>query len=330
MPNLCLMERLEVVAATPERLNQIATLAPDNPFLTAAYAEAQRRLGLLVWAFVLYDDCAVVRTVSLGFMRVGRLGCTLTFPSLVALPPTSAFWSGLEAFVKREHVTYIELESYAAPGAVPPPLARERARVVREEFLLDLDTPNILMEFSSTHRRWVRRAGRKELTLRRSVSPEALMAHNAMSRASIERHTLSTEYHQGPLAMSLETGAAELYQAMMHDIPISSVVVLRSPRTAYLMSAGTLDAGRVWGASHWLIHEIACALHREGVSTFNLGGARAEEVGLRMYKLGFGTTTISMEWVSADSGGPLHRTMLAAVGAVRSCAERVRVAVNAL
>src|SRR6185503_9533413 len=102
----------------------------------------------------------------------------------------------------------------------------------------------------------------------------------------------------GDFVAMMESGASEVLQMADDAEVLSSLLVLRCERGAYLQSAGTSPAGLSCGASPLLIYEAAQLLRREGVTEFNLGGVRADEQGLRRFKSGFGAQPIELE--SAD------------------------------
>ena len=133
------------------------------------------------------------------------------------------------------------------------------------------------------------------------------------SAQNILRQGVTTK---GPATL-LESGAGELFQAMLGDQVASSLLVLRSSTGAYSESSGNSPEGMTIGASHFLRYETAIALQQDGKRVFYLGGARAHETGLRSYKSGFGTTLLPMSSVTAYLGGPLRRKVSTVADLVR-------------
>jgi len=85
----------------------------------------------------------------------------------------------------------------------------------------------------------------------------------------------------------------------------SSLLLLRSAHTAYFQSAGTSPQGMHIGASHFLVYEVCRELFRQGVRTFNLGGA-TEGSSLAGFKAGFGAAEVIL-YECACYVGPVWR-----------------------
>jgi lipid II:glycine glycyltransferase (peptidoglycan interpeptide bridge formation enzyme) len=100
-----------------------------------------------------------------------------------------------------------------------------------------------------------------------------------------------------------------LFQALVGDRLLSSILVLRAAKGGYYHSAGTTAEGMACGASHWLVQHIAQALQSEGLQQFNLGGA--DEDGLVRFKVGFGSARVELEAADIQLAGPLMRLMTA-------------------
>jgi lipid II:glycine glycyltransferase (peptidoglycan interpeptide bridge formation enzyme) len=90
-------------------------------------------------------------------------------------------------------------------------------------------------------------------------------------------------------------GAGEIFQAVLGDQVLSSILVLASTRVAYYHSAGTTPEGMRAGASAFLIGAVAMELKSAGVAEFNLGGAEPENEGLYRFKSGFGCFVRELE-----------------------------------
>lgn len=298
--------------------DRVAASAPLNPFLTPAYGAAQESLGGTAWAFWIdttgpgraHGDDGPLHGATVGMLRSGRLTRSLTILSTPSLPPDSPFWEGLLAFLARERITELELSSFGALDAHPPTLPGETERIAREEFPLDLNHDDLLGRMSSTHRRWIRRAAREGVAVHQTDDLAALTRHSALYDDAMERRSqrgeavgTSATQEEGYAAL-LRSGAATLFQATREGAVLSSLVIVHAHRGAYLASAGTSEAGRAIGASHFLVSETAQWLRDEGRTTFNLGGVRADESGLRAYKAAFGAPGISMEsvWVARSAG----------------------------
>ena len=216
----------------------------------------------------------------------------------------------------------MEISTFASARASIPAMRGEEERIRRTEFELPLVGRDVYAGISGHHRARVRKARKSAVTMRRSVSDEALDAHlalqaNSMARRRARHEDVPLEFVRADDAALLASGAGELYQAILHDEVASSLLILRSKSGAYFKSAGNSTKGMQVGASHFLVLESATSLQAEGVEVFFLGGARESEVGLRAFKSGFGSTPIDTEAVVAYVGGPLRRRVSAAVESIQ-------------
>lgn len=292
-------------------LERGAATDPDNPFLIGSYMRAQCALGFDAWLFGV-EQLSTMQSASLGLIKSGRIRRSLTINSLPQLSGDSPFWTGIEAFCTDRGITDLELATFASPESVIPRLKGEIERIQRTEFILSLGGRDVVAELSKHHRERVKKGRKNGLTIRRTRSDEALDAHiglraHSMGRREARGEKVPHDFARESAARFLESGAGELYQAMLHDEIVSSLLILRSASGAYFESAGTSSSGMSIGASHFLLVETARALQTDGVVTFFLGGARRSEEGLYSYKAGFGSVAIDTESVSAYVGGRWRR-----------------------
>jgi Acetyltransferase (GNAT) domain len=299
-----------------ELLRNVAASAPENPFYTPAYAEARRILGEWPWMLTLQDEDHLVAACP-AFLRSGWLSQTLEVPSIRTDPDGGVFWGGLLESCRRAGVTHLEVNSYASTHATIPPLRGEVRRTGRTEYVLELTQPDLWKLLREGHRRSVNRARKAGLTLRRSREVPAYHQHVLMMSASMarrqDRGETVPQIAPGSLPRRsldlLQAGAGELVQVVHDGDVLSSVLVLRSQSGAYYYSAGTRPDGMNCGASQFLIFETACALQREGLLLFNLGGAGAANAGLRDFKLGFGAVPRELEAVEVDLATPSRKML---------------------
>jgi lipid II:glycine glycyltransferase (peptidoglycan interpeptide bridge formation enzyme) len=208
------------------------------------------------------------------------------------------FWEGVYALSKRLKVTDLFAQTFASPSFEIPPLQGEILREKRSEYVLTIGDDDFAARLSSIHKRNIKKARAVGVTVRRcSRHPESLMDHARMighSRdrlaargESVSTASVETKEHCAYLA----SGAGELFQAVYNGHVVSSYLLLRSAWTACGHSTGTSPEGMRIGASPFLIHSICGELHREGVMTFNLGGA-PEGSSLAGFKAGFGAAEV--------------------------------------
>lgn len=288
------------------QVDALAAFAPENPFVTEAYAEFRRICGDRVWAFSLDEECPL--SGCLGFERSGRLNRVLEVTSLPQLPDPATFWRGLLAFCRQRHISQLDVESFASRAAAIPMLPRESSRRERVEYVLDL-FPTRPLSLSSNNRRSLNRARANGLTLYRTRDFSSSAVHEELMRASMTRRAARGEAvdpvdGDTTTRRLLSSGAGELFQALdPHGQVMSSVLVLRSRQGAYYQSAGTSPAGMECGASPFLISSIVSALTSDGATQFNLGGAGADTPGLQRFKSGFGAREVRLEAASGCPSG---------------------------
>ena len=285
-----------VVQWDAETIDLLDRLGKDNPFFTAGFARAMQALGREIWIISSQGD-EVLAGSALGFVCRQKLAAELEFVSIPMAARSSEFWRTVESLVGRERITDITVSSFASPEFELPPLPGEVSRRTRQEYLLPLEASELPGLLSSNHKRNAKKAEKAGITIRRSSEhPGWLEHHIALMEHSAERRVARGESVSMAGSMNdyrayLQHGAAELFQAMRDTEVLSSVLVLKSPLSAYYHSAGTNPDGMSLGASHFLIHSISKHLQAEGFSQFNLGGA-AEGSSLARFKQGFGPNVV--------------------------------------
>lgn len=297
------MRFLAEASPSAARALEVAALSPANAFATAAFVRARESMGYLSWLFGFEDDKHLQRA-CFGFMRRGRVNCTLEIPSLPALADGTTFCEGVLRLCREQHVTLLELSSYSSESVAIPALPREASRHARVEWVIDLASGTWRQRLSTNHRRAIARARGLGVTIRQGADPAARAAHVIVMQDSFARRSdRGEDIAGGPLDSEnirtlSESGAGDFFQAILEDRVLSSVLVLHAERGAYYQSAGTSAEGMKIGASAFLIHSIADKLTQLGRSQFNLGGAGSENPGLQRFKAGFGSTAIPLAAVT--------------------------------
>jgi len=285
----------------PLRLRELAASAPDNPFLTPAYAAARRTLGESV---ILLDPTGPHAAPTLAFLRRGWRGCTLRIDTIPPWPAASPVWRALLDYCAAEAVTILEIGSFASSATELPAFEGVKAsRRTREEFTLSLASgaaPNL----SSQHRRNVSRAHKAMLKTHHTADPARVRIHTALMAESLGRHAARGEavpahVDHASIEALVRVGAAEIHEALSGDTTVASLLVLHSAQAGYYHSAGSTEAGRRSGAATLLVTEVARSLAERGATLFHLGGAAAAETGLRRFKTGFGAVPRTLEAVTA-------------------------------
>lgn len=295
---------------------------PTNPFFTPAYAHSREKLGERVYLFPTANEDGAGGCCP-AFLQRRRYGATIEFPSLPMLGDPAAFAESVVRFCNATGVIEMGLHTFGSPEGVAPPdvsaFGGDEARHHRREFLIDLESPDLLAKLSRSHRQRVRQAHRAGLTLDRRNDLAACTEHALLMSKSMARRRARGERAPGdatasPLLALLETGAGELFRAVKDGQVLSSMLVLRAHSGGYDQSSGSSPEGMAAGAAHFLIHATAEALRADGSTVLNLGGVRPEEAGLRDFKSHFGGTEVETE--ASDTLRPT--ALLKLSGAVRS------------
>lgn len=288
-----------------ERLRELSQLAPSNPFYTPEYVAYRQQQGERALLIRLADGENIVHGCT-GFLKSGRLACSLEIPSRPALPDSAGedFWLGLRAFCRSHGVTLAQVCSFAAKSGSIPSFSGEASRKQRWEFVIQLAPPQALVGTRKGHAYEIKRGRNAGLQLRRTRDQQALLQHVELMNASIERRrergeALTLVEHARSYDALLATGAAELFQAVANGDVMSSNMILLAPSGGYNHTQGTSAAGMECGAAHFLLSETAASLLAEGRSTFNLGGTDQAGTGLERFKSGFSKATQRIELEAA-------------------------------
>jgi hypothetical protein len=317
---------LAVPEPAPVLLAEAASLAPANPFATAAYIASRRRLREQLWALCVEEDGRLV-SACVAFGRSGYLNRSVEIPSLPELPHAESFWRGLHQFCGQHRVSQLQVNSFASATTRIPYLPGEQRRVQRREYVLDLDAGDPRARFSSHHRRNISRARKHGLRIRRARDESACSVHTRMVQMSMRRRegrgeSVPTNFRGDEFVAMTRTGAGELFQAERDGEVLSSMLILRAARGAYLQTSGTSPPGMACGASHFVVDEVVSALRGEGMQVFNLGGVREEEAGLQRFKAGFGARRVELEAAEFCFAGPLKQLLSHAARRLRAHAGR--------
>lgn len=305
----------------------LSRLDPTNPFYTRGYVDYRRRLDQDPILFLLEEEGRVLAGCP-GFIKSGRLNTHLNIPSMPgSLPAGSAFWRGVERFCRDSRVSVLIINSFASmPGSGDPPIRGMAHRKPRWEYVIDLAENLPRKKMRKGHAYEIRRGGKAGLILRRSSDPRDCDSHLELLDASIERRTRRGEQlaktNKAQLisfGALLESGVAELFQAVKDDRVVSSNIILLAPLGGYNHTQGTNAEGNKCGAAHFLLHEIALALSGDGRAKFNLGGTDQEGTGLERFKTGFSHETVRVELAAFrfEMASVLRRVLTAAAGLAR-------------
>ncbi len=296
--------RFHAELATENLCTEISTLAPANPFYTWPYVEARQSLGSKAWILALSNDNQIVTGCS-AFMTEGLRSRSLEIASLPKGSIEPLFWSGLFEFCQHSCLSYLEINTYASELASIPAAPRDLSRVQRWEYVIDLTAPDIWSQIHTKHRARIKKAQKAQVQVRRTRDSNACQDHASLMMESMKRRSDRGEVVPSKVdavyAVALvKHEAGELFQAVLQDRILSSMLILKADRGAYLQSSGNAKEGMACGASHFLVYEIARALRDSSALVLNLGGTDKLDSGLAEYKSRFGTRQIPLESATAS------------------------------
>jgi hypothetical protein len=263
----------------------------------------------------------------LAFLRRGRVNARLLVPSLPEAQ--QPFWEGLAHFIRQHRVSAAELNTFASRAVTIPPMREEVRRKSRHEFIVPIEKQaDPLTRMQIEHRRRVRKAIKAGFAVRESSDPRGLSEHLRMIDSSLDRRearseAVSRDCTKELLATYLETGFCTLFQAVHGGEVVSSMTVAWARDAGYLHTAGTNAAGRMLGASHFLVYEVLKATQARGGRLFNMGGVSDVNSGLAEYKKYFGAEGVALEAVELDFADVLRKFVNASVGGVRALLVRM-------
>lgn len=296
-----------------------------NPFLTTAYIRAVQNKGE-PWKLAVFDAADQLVAATVGYLKRGRLECALDITSLPGLDHEDTFWAGLKDFCAEMGVQRLRINTLASPPTSIPTAGIEVSRRQRREFILTIANDEYRKQFSSNHKRNIKRAIKAGLTIRRQADARASETHGQMMIASMNRRmergeptNLDTDLQM--IKRLLETGSGTIFQAFEGEQVLSSILLLLAESGAYYHSAGTTADGMSKGASAFLVDGIAKSLNADGFTQFNLGGTGAGQEGLARFKSGFGARIVELEAAEFYLGS---KTRMRVTKAIRVLRDRTR------
>ena len=292
-------EFLETSNPSEALIDELTAVSPTNPFYTQNYIEAQRSLGFAPWAFIIREN-GRTKAGCTAFMKAGRLSRSLEITSLPILDDQDFFWKRLLHFCNKQRVTRLKVETFASPFTQIPSLNGETNRRERSEFLLELQKPELQGKLSKNHARNIKRGRKAGIYVQRTSDQKACQAHaKLIAKSMIRRGDRGERVPENEPADAFwaytHSGAGVLFQAFLDETVLSSVLVLFAEKGAYYHSAGNNPEGMAFGASHFLIQEIANVLRDQSFQVFNLGGSDHSNPGLSRFKAGFGARVVDLE-----------------------------------
>lgn len=305
-----------------ELLKDVEGFAPTDPFFTSAFAEALRSTGQQPWVLLLRKE-EQVEAACPAFATNGRLNRSLEIMSLPEMPDGEKFWNGTFSVCRQAGISHLKVKTFISSGARIPARQGEISRRTRTKYVLDPMSPDLWSRLSENHRRNIKRGRNAQLQVRRASGEEACRQHTSLVLASMARRErrgerVSADDDARTVIAFTQGGAGQLFQALLRDHVVASILVLMSNKGAYYESAGTNAEGMTCGAAHFLVYEIVGALKELGFEMFNLGGADPQlNPGLQRFKAGFGAVKTELESAEFFLGKKVRQKLGIAAGLVR-------------
>ncbi len=289
----------------------IEGLAPQIPYYTKEYRDALQMCGKTVWFFGLAIDGRIV-CGCLGEMTVGRLRKQLHIQSTPS-DASEEFWSALGEFCRQERVTTLSLGTIGTCPEIPT-ISRVVSSDDRCEYWVDLQAPDIEMALRPQQRRVLRKARAQGLEIRVPPTSSGLATHNLLTQESLgrrrERGEGIPEFDESDVPQALiETGAARIYECVLEDEVLGSVIITVARKGAHGYSAGYSRSGMKVGAAVFLSVATFQSMRSEGKSIFNLGDA-PQDSGLAVFKRGMGAEQHESRSKSFDTASPAVRFLV--------------------
>ncbi|MBL9177487.1 MAG: GNAT family N-acetyltransferase [Verrucomicrobiaceae bacterium] len=291
-------------------IQELADRDPENPFVTPAFAHGQTLLGYIPCLLGLWSG-KELQAGCIGTFKKGRLSSSLDIRLLPDISSGSPFWPGLMEACKALRIWDLTMCSVTDRSDPVPMLGRVTFEERGAEYHLRMiDRPDPA-RMGSNHRRNLVKARKNGVTLCRSSSPDAIIAHVSLMNLSMERRQERGEVVTANIRSlyfrhMLAAGAGEFFQAIHPDGSVlSSIFLLRSAAGSYYQSAGTSPQGMSLGSSPFLVWRTAEFLQSEGVTCFNLGGSSLNNEGLLRFKNSFGGQAVPFHTLTFNLANPL-------------------------
>jgi hypothetical protein len=267
----------------------LEALESTIPYYTRQYRDAMQAFGKRVWLLGTEVNGQLARGCLAEF-RGGRLSRELHVQSTPTEADTT-FWEGLSQFCKAERVTHLSLGTVGTHPAIPL-LGRTLELKERFEYWIDLQVPELKSLLRGEQRRIFNRAVDAGMTLRQVTADEGLATHRQLTSASLGRRRARGEEiphfaDSGVPRAMLETGAARMYEAVLGERILGSVILTIASTGAHGYSAGYAPEGFKAGVGVYINLSTFYILKNEGKVLFNLGDAPPDS-GLALFKKGLG------------------------------------------
>lgn len=303
----------------------LEVLQPTIPYYTRQYRDAMQLCGKRVWLLGV-EFAGTLKCGCLAEFEGGRLTRSLHIQSTPDGADT-IFWDGLSAFCSTERVTHLSLGTVGTRPAIPH-FGRTLDRKNRFEYWIDLQVPDPKSLLRGEQRRIYNRAVKAGMALRQVSADQGLAIHRSLTASSLGRRRNRGEEiphfadSATPRAM-LEAGVARMYEAVLGDKVLGSVIMTFAPSGSHGYSAGYAPEGLKAGAGVFTNLSTFHILKAEGKVLFNLGDAPPNS-GLALFKKGLGGIVHESNAARFHVGSAFNRGMIELRSRVGNAMDGVR------
>jgi hypothetical protein len=294
-----------------ELLGLLEHANPVDCYCTKAYRDAVVSSGREAFALSIFSNSELLYGCLAEYSQ-GRLSRGLHIQSTPSLA-CQVFWDGLRAVCKKLKITHLSLGTLGSCPNIPSLgfVLNERSR---EEYWVDLTVENLEALLRKQQRVVYKRAVSAGMSMRQVSGADAMRRHKAFTDNSLGRRRARGEsipfFESNDFSSALiKSGAGQMFEALLGDTVLGSVIVTVSKSGAHGYSAGYSKEGMTSGASVFLYLSSYIYLKDNGKTVFNLGDAPPDS-GLASFKKGLGGVPHSSITKEFHMAGALHRNLL--------------------
>lgn len=307
---------LSVSHNPPDHWSRTVTELGGTIFHSAEWADIEPSPNSRPCFFTWTDGGASPTAIALGveqWSRIPLVGRRLkrlafdTYP-LVADPGSEALPTAIRdlvEFARQDGFMGIQIGSFMAPTPVPEMEDLGLEVQPRIEFVIDLDRTDeeMIADFSSHHRRKLRKALKHDLVLQEATTMEAMAEFRRLQVRSRDRRiergedmrVLDDSYYEELGRKYFKHGLGRVFLATHEEEPVSAAFVSLYNGRALYVYGGSSDDGFQMDAPAFLFQRTFASCRELGCTEFNLGGVPGGATesdhpshGLYRFKAGFG------------------------------------------
>lgn len=267
-------------------------------------------------AFVVREG-AVIKAINIGSYRGQTARHQLYFPTVARCydkceQALTLLNDSIRLFCRSKGMVKVTQNSFEASKNYQPRHELVAFSQLRSEYFIDL-TPcldTIFNHFSTSHKRNIKKAQKRQLQVKLSTSPAALTDHflacGETAKRRLARHESVPSVNKPLIKTLLLSGHAFILQLYDQTQIICSIFIVTTKQRAFYFSGGTTPQGTKMGAFHYLLWLTMTELKSRSITSLSLGGTdQHSPAGLIRFKLGFNAQKIELTHYRLLSGQPV-------------------------